>query len=418
MRDKWLCAALMLAVVSSLVSIFVSSLLFVAVILLWLLTGWQSRRFRLQTPPFAPFLLVFVLAVLLSVAFSKDVPSSVIYLKKLIKFFYPFLILTYLTRTQIERVLQGIFLLLGASAAYGILQYYWLMDVHLMNRIRGFMGNWMTFSGQLMLGSVALVVYTLFYQFQAVRITSRRQGNLGKEQNSQSGGRKRKSDWFVRFGWLALLLLLLFALVLTLTRSAWLGFFVGLLTVLVIYRLSWALMAFSMVVIVFFSLPAHFQQRFYSAFDPKDVTTRIRIELLQTGKNMIVANPWTGIGPRMVPRASAQYCTSEEFPVQIYQHLHNNPVQIGAEMGLIGLAAWAALWVRIFWDLICFTRQGSPAAGDPFSLCLSVAGIGVLTAFLFAGLFEYNFGDSEVLILLLFFVTAPYVVNGRREKTD
>ena len=36
-----------------------------------------------------------------------------------------------------------------------------------------------------------------------------------------------------------------------------------------------------------------------------------------------------------------------------------------------------------------------------------------LVAFLTAGLFEYNFGDSEVLILLLFFAAAPYAAGKR-----
>jgi hypothetical protein len=45
-----------------------------------------------------------------------------------------------------------------------------------------------------------------------------------------------------------------------------------------------------------------------------------------------------------------------------------------------------------------------------------MSGVAVLAAFLLAGLFEYNFGDSEILILLLFFITIPYVVHDEQEK--
>jgi len=45
-----------------------------------------------------------------------------------------------------------------------------------------------------------------------------------------------------------------------------------------------------------------------------------------------------------------------------------------------------------------------------------MSGVGVLAAFLLAGLFEYNFGDSEILILLLFFITIPYVVHDEQAK--
>jgi hypothetical protein len=37
-----------------------------------------------------------------------------------------------------------------------------------------------------------------------------------------------------------------------------------------------------------------------------------------------------------------------------------------------------------------------------------VSGLAVLTAVLTAGLFEYNFGDSEVLMLFMFLVSIPY----------
>jgi hypothetical protein len=47
---------------------------------------------------------------------------------------------------------------------------------------------------------------------------------------------------------------------------------------------------------------------------------------------------------------------------------------------------------------------------------LALGGLASLAAFLTAGFFEYNFGDSEVLILLLFLVTAPYVVSRDQKE--
>jgi len=48
-------------------------------------------------------------------------------------------------------------------------------------------------------------------------------------------------------------------------------------------------------------------------------------------------------------------------------------------------------------------------AGDRLLLTTTAGGLGSLVAFFAAGLFEYNFGDSEILFLLLFAVTAPYI---------
>ena len=40
----------------------------------------------------------------------------------------------------------------------------------------------------------------------------------------------------------------------------------------------------------------------------------------------------------------------------------------------------------------------------------------IVVAFLGAGLLEYNFGDSELVTLLMFFVTAPYCPLGRGSR--
>ncbi len=365
------------------VSVFLSQLMFAVVILMWAGQAWSRRRLGLKAPPFFPVLLVFVAAVLIAVISSTDVVQSSVYLKKLLKLFYALFFFTFLTREDIEWTLKGIFILLGASALLGVLQYYWLMDVTLLNRIEGFMSHWMTFSGQLMLVSVALSGYILL------------QARFG---------------WCRAFPWSLLLGLLLFALVLTLTRSALVGAVVGLLVIAAFYRPKWLFPAGAALVMIFLVLPASFKERFYSSFDLKDVTTQGRLEYVYTGTRVISEHPITGLGPRMFSRLYDEYRASSDLPDWAYQHLHNNFIQIAAEMGLLAFFAWAALWGRIYWDLFRFARS----AEDPFAIYLSVNGMGVLTAFLFAGLFEYNFGDSELLILLLFFVTVPYAVNLRQ----
>jgi hypothetical protein len=39
---------------------------------------------------------------------------------------------------------------------------------------------------------------------------------------------------------------------------------------------------------------------------------------------------------------------------------------------------------------------------------LAAAGLAAMVSMLAAGLFEYNFGDSEFLMLLLFLITLPF----------
>ena len=378
------------AVVLSLVSIFLSYLAFSAGLMFWVLDCYQSRRIRLKFPPFTFILLLFLGLVVTSIVFSSDFASSASYLKKLIKIFSIFLIYTYVTESQIERGLRWIFWTLCVSAFYGIVQLLWLKDIDLMNRINGFMSHWMTYSGQLMIGTVSLAGYLLFLW-----------------------GTRAGRRWPQIPSYCFILSILSTALILTFTRSAWIGSVGGLLVMLAILRLRWAVFGGLVVLVIFLLLPAPFQERFYSSFDPKDTTTRGRIELLKTGANLIRANPWTGVGPRMVSEKALDYRENKDLPDHLYQHFHNNLVQIAAEMGLPAALVWLALWIWVIGDFLKMRRTERDL---PFLSYLALNGICVLVAVQLAGLLEYNFGDSEIAILLFFFVTVPYAVERRRSE--
>ncbi|MFQ5738347.1 MAG: O-antigen ligase family protein [Acidobacteriota bacterium] len=400
MWDRWISFAVMATVISSLVSVAVSSIFLGAAVLLWVASAVQKREVRLRCPPFTPILALFGCAVVISILFSTDAGYSAVYLIKLVKFLLVFFVFTYLSRRWIEWTLRAVLGVLALSALVGILQYFWLMDVNLLNRIRGFMSHWMTFSGQLMMGAVSLTGLLLIYF---------RQGR--REAGSAAPGRlaMEPSPWL----WVGVLLLMLFALLLSLTRNAWLGTLLGVACWLTIYDWRWLIPVGLLSVVALLLLPGSFKQRLVNGFDPNDATTRSRLELLQTGKRMIWDHPLTGVGPRMVPKLSARYRGSHEFPDWLYQHLHSAPLQIAAEMGLLTLVVWMALWGVLIRD---FVRMARSAPTDFFSHYLAVNGICVLVGFLTAGLFEQNFGDSELLTLLLFLITAPYVVNSQSES--
>jgi O-antigen ligase len=270
------------------------------------------------------------------------------------------------------------------------MQTLWLDQTDLLNRIVGFMSHWMTFSGQLMIGTVSLSGYLLFFIL--------------------SGERRR---WSRFAGYFLIFLFLTTALILTFTRSAWIGTVGGLLLMLAIYRLRWAVFGGLTILFIFLLLPVPFQERFYSSFDPSDTTTRGRIELLKTGANLILDNPWTGVGPRMVQEKALEYREEKDLPDYLYQHFHNNLVQIAAEMGIPAVLVWSVLWIWIIRDLLHLKKPGK---SRPFLNCLAVNGICVLLAVQLAGLLEYNFGDSEIAILLFFFVTVPYVAGRGRSE--
>ncbi len=397
--DKWITLAVIGGIVTSLVSIAASSILLGAALLMWIPGALRNRRLGLALPPFKWVLGCFLGAVLLSIAFSLDPAYSVRYLTKAVKLGLLVFAWTYLNRRHVEAVFKAILAVLACSALYGLLQYEWLLDINLLNRIRGFMSHWMTFSGQLMLGAVSLSAYLLL-------CGRSRKGREARE--SRRGG-------FETALWTAVLAVLLLALLLTFTRNAWLGTLVGWLTLSVMISRRWIVVGLVALGLIAVTVPGQFKERLVDGFDLQDTTTQSRLELLQTGLGIIADHPWTGVGPRMVPIVAQEYRTNHTFPDWLYQHLHNSPLQIAAEMGIIGLVAWLALWgwlMRDFWRMAKGWRER-----DPFRFFVCVNALCVSTAFLSAGLLEYNFGDSELLNLMIFFVIAPYVV-ARKTQTD
>ena len=389
--DRWVAPLMLGAMVFSLVSIFLSYVFFVAGLVVWGWDCYQRGRIHLEFPPFTLLLGSYVALILVSIIFSSEPLTSAVYLKKLIKVFSIFLIYTYATRQELEFGLKSIFWIMSASGLYGVLQYFWLKPVDLLHRIDGFMSHWMTFSGQLMMVSVALGGYLLY--LGGIRMQKARSGFLGYS---------------------IILLVVGFALILTFTRSAWIGCACGFLVMLAIRKVKWAIGGGLVLLIIFLFLPAPFIDRFYSSFDLSDTTTRGRVELLKTGINLIRDNPLTGVGPRMVAERALEYREDRELPDELYQHFHSNLVQIAAEMGVPAAIVWMLLWIWVVRDFLIMRRNSS----DPFLDYLLVNGISVLVAVQLAGLLEYNFGDSEIAILLFFFVTAPYAAKrGRRLAT-
>jgi len=95
---------------------------------------------------------------------------------------------------------------------------------------------------------------------------------------------------------------------------------------------------------------------------------------------------------------------------EINPHLHNVPMQIAAERGLPALALWVAFLGVLCRDLFRRLRTVRPRT-------VAAAATAAIAGMLAAGLFEYNFGDSEFLMMFLLLITLPFTV-GRTGTTE
>jgi O-antigen ligase len=326
------------------------------------------RRERFEAPGFFWPLVAYGAMTLVSAAFSPDPRTSLIDCKQLTLFLIVPLTFGLATGERGHTLTTVVLSCAAASAAFGIIQYGILHYDQLGQRPQGTLGHYMTYSGLLMI-VIALALSRLLF-----------------------GKRDRT--------WAALVLPALgVAVALTFSRNTAVGVCVaaGLLFSLKDFRLFALLPIVAAIFIA--AAPGQIAKRYASMFNLSDPTVRDRVAMLHIGERMIAARPLTGVGPNMVERLYPQY-RGPDAVKPVNPHLHNNPLQIAAERGLPALALW-------LWFLVALVRELWTRFSDGRQRELGAAALATIAALLAAGFFEYNFGDSEVLMLFLLIVTLP-----------
>lgn len=199
---------------------------------------------------------------------------------------------------------------------------------------------------------------------------------------------------------------------LTYVRGAWVGFGVGIGVLLVFLRRGRVLVLGGIVVLALaLLLVPGVRRRAESIADPNDPTAHERWQMWASGLAMARDHPLTGIGPGQVKHEYARYA-APDVRHRSRSHLHDTPIQILVERGILGLAAWVMIFATFFWRAGRILAGLPPDAARPRAL---VAGaIAAIAGFLVGGLTEYNFGDSEVALVAYVVMALPFVVASTR----
>jgi O-antigen ligase len=360
---------LMLAFVAALqISIAVAQILLAATVLAWV-TLLVRDKSRPAAPRFFLPLVIYGVATLISSYFSVDPRASLIDDKQLVLFAIVPAIYDIARGSRATTTIEVIISVGAASAAYGIIQYGMLHYDNLGRRPEGALTHYMTYSGILMLVICAAVARLVF------------------------GSRDRV--------WPALVMpALVVALALTFTRGAWVGAAVAVALLFVLKDVRLAALLPLVFGVMFFVAPDRVATRVTSMFSAQDPANQDRLAMVEIGARILMDHPLAGVGPNMVPRVYQQY--RPDYAVnKTNPHLHNVPLQIAAERGLPALAAWLVFMGILALGLYRLFRRG----GDQ---TLPATGLSAMAAMLSAGLFEYNFGDSEFLMMFLVLVTLPF----------
>ncbi len=392
--------ALILSLVFSLVSISLEQTLFFLAVALWAIRMIRDKE-RLAVPRFFLPLVVYAGLSLLSAAFSVNRLDSFRDSRDLaLLLMVPLAYTAFRDLREIGRADIAILVSSIASLAYSA--WHLVSRAIPGERLEGFMSHYMTQAGLLVLFASLAMAKVLF-------------------------GRGK-----IRWLWAAAFLAACPALILTQTRSAWIGLAVAAAVLLFLYRRILLLAVPLLGIAAYVVSPPAIKERARSVFDTQAYSNRLRLEYVRAGALIIKRFPLLGTGPDTVELEfqNPRYGLSEEAKL-LRIHLHNDYLQLAAERGIPALAAWLAF---VVWALVDLARiaggrrraGGTTGAGggspgrlsadgakrarerDPVVFPLAAAAIAALLAFLAAGFFEYNWGDSEITLLLLFIITAPF----------
>jgi O-antigen ligase len=129
-----------------------------------------------------------------------------------------------------------------------------------------------------------------------------------------------------------------------------------------------------------------------SAISFGDDSSSRRIGYMKAGLRLIPQHPLLGVGMD----AHKQHWHEWGFPGEYITHTHSTPIQLAMERGLPALGCYVWLMMALGWWLWRSYKDANNA--------LALGALAALLGFSISSLVNYNFGDSEVVLLLLFLV--------------
>lgn len=230
-------------------------------------------------------------------------------------------------------------------------------------------------------------------------------------------------------GWLAIVGA---ALLMSLSRGAWLGLAVAVVAINMLWsrRSALAMLAGGglLAALLILSsanlLPAALTGRFstvsdyFRIFDARNVKVTDanfaiveRMAHWQAAWSMIHDRPWLGFGAGNYPAAYPTYSLAGWK--EALGHAHNVPLNVWAETGIIGLAAYLAFLIAALW-MCRRAAQAAAAAGDALGRALALGVLGVLLAHITHDMLDNLWVHSMGVQIALLLALAQSVSQKRR----
>jgi O-antigen ligase len=358
-----------LLVVGVTFSIAVSSIAMGTAIILWWFFLIITKGKVFTRTPLDYFFLFYAIAELLATIFSVDPASSVVNMKRL--FLISIVYLVMISIDDEKKIKSMLVYLLGIGALLSVLEIFSLESVG------GHFVRVALFQYFLTEGGIKMFLLLLALPLIIHKGTPR--------------------GW--RFFAAVCSVPLFIGLVLTQTRSSWLGFITGVVAIGMMKSKKIILALVILIIVFLLFAPADFRSRAASIFDPTMTSNLTRIHMITTGWRMFLDRPLTGFGDIDLRKYYVTYI--EPLDEAEGGHLHNNIMMLLVTLGIVGFVATMAMFVKI---LLVEFKAMRALSQSWLHGSITLGCFAAYLSFHVNGLFEWNFGDHEIAVLLWFTV--------------
>ena len=371
---------------ASLFSISITQISFTIGSLSWLLKVHLTKTWKeLRGTMVGVAILCFCLACILSITTSVDMASSVKLLKKLIQFVIFFWVANSVQEEKQRSLLVVLVIVSGAAVALGGLTQLLLSDTF-AEGIKGTLSKQSTYSGVLMMAGLMALARCLFHKPKAYWVI----GSIG---------------------------LIAFAILCSLARQTWLGFFIGTVFLVFVWNKKYLLVLPLILLSLFLLSPDGVKKRILSLKNVNDLSLQHRIAVWESGWEIFKDYPLTGCGYKCVDSIYPQYPRKKSL-LKYYVGMHSNIFQLLVDTGIVGFGAWIFIWITYFIEIFKRFRGLAEKTYRDSSKSLLIGPAVAVLSFLIGGFFETNFYDSEIAMLLYFIMglSLAKVKNGTLQK--
>jgi O-antigen ligase len=193
---------------------------------------------------------------------------------------------------------------------------------------------------------------------------------------------------------------------LTQSRNVYLAIFVSLFIFGLFFNRKFLAALIILTAIFILAAPSTMTKRLTSAFDTEHESNKSRLIMWDVGIKVFKDHPLLGTGENEITRIYKSYKTPEYHGEG--SHFHSNYIMILVTMGITGFLIYLAFWFSLFGYLICDFRN-YPNNNDRnliLGIILSAISLHV------SGIFEWNFGDWEVMTVMYYLISIMFILKS------